>query len=218
MFYEKTAYISSIRDKTEEEGVSCAFLKNDIPYSHIRRGPRKLAQPKARINEAIRSREVRLIDASGKNVGVVPLRKAIGQAAEANLDLVEVTAKARPPVARIADYGKYQYEQNKLKKKWAEEDKEKGKKKREETKQTQIKPGTSGDTLTLRIKKIREWLDNGSQVQVDLFLFGRYKGMDEKFLKEKLNSFIATIPGKVNMVGEIRKSPKGFSVTLQPEQ
>ena len=68
----------------------------------------------------------------------------------------------------------------------------------------------------MRAKKIREWLDNGSRVQVDLFLFGRYKSMDATFLKEKLSTFIQTIPGEINTIGEIRKSPKGFSVALQP--
>lgn len=182
---------------------------------HIQRRPRKFARPKTRINRAIRASEVRLIDADGKNVGIVPLREAIERATKMNLDLVEVTAKAKPPVACIADYGKHQYEQNKMKKKWAERDREKGKKKREETKYTQIKPGTGGNMLDLRARKIREWIDNGNQVQVDLFLFGRYKGMNEEFLKSRLDSFIKTIPGEVNVIGDVRKSPKGFSVMLQ---
>ena len=194
---------------------SCIIGFGWLYYVHIRRGPRKLARPKIRINEAIRAPEVRLIDADDNNVGVVPIRKALAQAKQANLDLVEVTAKSRPPVARITDYGKYQYEQNKLKKKWADQDKEKGKK-QEGTKQTQIKPGTSGGILEMRAKKIREWLDDGNRVQVDLFLFGRYKSMDATFLKEKLSAFIKAVPGKVNPVGAIRKSPKGFSITLQP--
>lgn len=184
---------------------------------YIRRGPRKLARPKVRINEAIRASEVRLIDADGKNVGVVSLKEALSRARRANLDLVEVTAKSRPPVVRIADHGKYQYEQNKLKKKWAEQDKEKGKKGQEELKQTQIKPGTSGGILDMRAKKIREWLANGNRVQVDLFLFGRYKSMDESFLKEKLSSFIQTIPSESYTAEDIRKSPKGFSITLRPK-
>lgn len=192
----------------------CLPLYRAIYYLHIRRGPKKLAQPKVRINEAIRASKVRLIDATGGNAGVVSIKDAIAQARKANLDLVEVTAKSNPPVVRIADYGKYQYEQNKLKKKWADQDKEKGKK-QENTKHTQIKPGTSGDILEMRAKKIREWLDSGNRVQVDLFLFGRYKSMDVKFLKEKLASFIKTIPGEIRTADPIRKSPKGFSTILQ---
>ena len=83
---------------------------------------------------------MRLVDADGKSVGVVSIKSAFNQARQVNLDLVEVTAKSRPPVVRIADCGKYQYEQNKMKKKWADQNKEKGKK-QEGTKHTQIKRG-----------------------------------------------------------------------------
>lgn len=144
--------------------------------------------------------------------------EAIKKASLANLDLVEVTSNSKPPIAQITDFGKYQYEQNKLKKKWAQEDKDRGKSKQEEIKQVQIKPGTSGGILKHRAEKIREWLDGGNRVQIDLFLFGRYKSMDETFLKERLNTFLKTIPGDVYMADAIKKSPKGFSVILQPDK
>ncbi|MCB0871750.1 MAG: translation initiation factor IF-3 [Actinobacteria bacterium] len=78
-----------------------------------RRGPdtRPPAGPSTRINDAIRVESVRLIDASGENVGVVPIARAQDIAARANLDLVEVAPDARPPVVRIMDYGKWRYEQ-----------------------------------------------------------------------------------------------------------
>jgi translation initiation factor IF-3 len=78
-----------------------------------RRGPdtRPPAGPTTRINEAIRADEVRLIDDEGENRGVVPLARALDIAVNANLDLVEVAADARPPVCRIMDYGKWRYEQ-----------------------------------------------------------------------------------------------------------
>lgn len=181
----------------------------------IRRGARKPPQPKVRVNEDIHARQVRLVDVNGKSVGVVSLKEALAAAAAEGLDLVEITAKSDPPVARIADYGKHQYEQNKLKKKWSEQDRERGKKRKEETKHIQIKPGTSGDTLELRVKKIRQWLDEGCSVQVNLYLFGRYKGMDETFLKGKLNTFIEQIPGSVKRITDIQKSAKGYSATLR---
>ena len=64
-----------------------------------------------RINERIRVSEVRLIDEEGNQVGIVPTEQAMERAAEKNLDLVEVAADARPPVARLLDYSKYRYEQ-----------------------------------------------------------------------------------------------------------
>jgi translation initiation factor IF-3 len=78
-----------------------------------RRGPdtRPPAGPSTRINDAIRSENVRLIDADGDNRGVVRLAEAQRIALEAGLDLVEVAADARPPVVRIMDYGKWRYEQ-----------------------------------------------------------------------------------------------------------
>jgi translation initiation factor IF-3 len=78
-----------------------------------RRGPdtRPPAGPSTRINEAIRVESVRLIDHHGENVGIVPIVRAQQIAADANLDLVEVAADARPPVVRIMDYGKWRYEQ-----------------------------------------------------------------------------------------------------------
>ena len=184
----------------------------------IRRGPRKAPEAKARINGAIRVPEVRLIDDKGNNVGVVKTRNAVEQAKKVNLDLVEISPKAKPPVVQITDFGKYQYEQKKLKKKWAEADQEKGKKSKEETKQIQIKPGTSGGMLEHRGKKIREWLDDENKVQVDLFLFGRYKGMDKKFLQTKLIEFLKSIEGEVYAADKVKKSPKGFSVVLQKEK
>ena len=78
-----------------------------------RRGPdnRPPAGPSTRINDAIRVESVRLIDADGENVGVVPIARAQDIAARENLDLVEVAPDARPPVVRIMDYGKWRYEQ-----------------------------------------------------------------------------------------------------------
>jgi translation initiation factor IF-3 len=78
-----------------------------------RRGPdtRPPAGPSTRINDAIRAESVRLIDASGENRGIVPIGRAQEIATQANLDLVEVAADARPPVVRIMDYGKWRYEQ-----------------------------------------------------------------------------------------------------------
>ncbi|NIP78441.1 MAG: translation initiation factor IF-3, partial [Gemmatimonadetes bacterium] len=72
-----------------------------------------MARTKTRVNDDIRISPIRLIDADGEQVGIVPLDEAREKAAEAGLDLVEVAPRARPPVVRIMDWGKYQYEQQK---------------------------------------------------------------------------------------------------------
>ncbi len=138
-------------------------------------------------------------------------------ASKANLDLVEITAKSNPPVVKITDYGKYQYEQNKLKKKYLEKDREKGKSK-QETKIIQIKPGTDNDMESIKSKKIKEWLDKGYKVKVDLFLFGRYKYMEEDFLKNRLSKFLEKLNGEYSIIEEIKKSSKGYSTTLQSKK
>jgi translation initiation factor IF-3 len=63
-----------------------------------------------RINEQIRSREVRLVGPEGEQVGIVPLERALQLAADVDLDLVEVAPMARPPVCKLMDFGKYKYE------------------------------------------------------------------------------------------------------------
>jgi len=66
-----------------------------------------------KINEAIRSKEIRVIDAKGKNIGVVDTKKALEMAKKANLDLIEISPNAKPPIAKITDYGKFKYNEKK---------------------------------------------------------------------------------------------------------
>ncbi len=68
------------------------------------------------INESIREKEVRVIDADGSQLGILPLKEALNIAASKNLDLVDIAPQAKPPVCRIMDYGKYRYEQAKREK------------------------------------------------------------------------------------------------------
>lgn len=68
-----------------------------------------------RINEDIRTKEVRLIDENGENCGIVPIREALSRAEDAGLDLIEISPQAVPPVCKILDYGKYKYEVQKRK-------------------------------------------------------------------------------------------------------
>ncbi len=169
--------------------------------------------PSIKINESINSREVRLIGGDGRNIGVVKTINAINQAKQENLDLVEISAGARPPVAQIMDYGKYQYEQKKLRKERFESSKRAEKK--SETKITQIKANTSKDILQMRAKMSRKWMDQGYRVQIDLFLSGRYKNMDKDFLKEKIEFFISLVPQPFKIIEDIRQSPKGYSILIQ---
>ncbi len=165
--------------------------------------------PKTRINQAIRAEELRVVTDTGENLGILSLEKALMEANSRKLDLIEISPKAKPPVAKIMDYGKYRYES--------------GRKAREvkakshitETKNIQVKIGTGEHDQQLKAKRIAEWLQEGHRVKVDLFLWGRYKYMDTGFLKERLDRFLKIIPLEYKIADEIKKSPKGFTTTLE---
>lgn len=164
---------------------------------------------RVRINQAIRAKELRVIGAEGENLGVITTEEAIKAAEALSLDLIEISPMAVPPVAKIMDYGKYQYE---LKKKAKSV---KAKSHVTETKGVQVKIGTGDHDLALKAKRVAEWLGEGHRVKVDLFLWGRYKYMEEAFLKERLERFIKLIPIDYKIAEPIARSPKGFSATVE---
>jgi len=159
--------------------------------------------------EDIRAKELRVVGAKGVNLGVISLAEAIKHAKEAELDLIVISPKAVPPVAKVMDYGKYQYE---LKKKNKEI---KAKSHTTETKIVQVKIGTGEHDLNLKAKRVTEWLGGGHRVKVDLFLWGRYKYMEPSFLKERLERFLNLISEEYKVADQIKKSPKGLSVTIE---
>lgn len=162
-----------------------------------------------RMNESIRAREVRVLGPEGENFGVLPLAEALAKARELGLDLIEISPNANPPVAKVTDYGKFKYEQKK-------KDKEvKQRAKVTETKEAQVKIGTSQNDMNIKASKIGSWLREGHRVKIDLFLWGRYKYMEFNFLKERLERFLAIIPESYKMADEIKKSPKGLSVVIE---
>lgn len=164
---------------------------------------------KARINQQIRASELRVLGADGANLGVLSLADAIAEAEKLELDLIELSPNATPPVAKIMDYGKFQYEQKKR-------DKDvKAKSHITETKTVQVKIGTGEHDLNLKARRVSGWLAEGHRVKIDLFLWGRYKYMEFEFLKERLVRFLNIIAEEYKVADDIRKSPKGLSVTLE---
>jgi translation initiation factor IF-3 len=150
-----------------------------------------------------------VVGPQGENLGVLSLADALKAADEANLDLIEISPKANPPVAKIMDFGEYRYQ---TKRKASEV---KAKSHVTETKAVQVKIGTGEHDQQLKAKRAADWLDEGHRVKVDLFLWGRYKYMDEAFLKERLDRFLKIIPAEYKLADEIKKSPKGFTTTLE---
>lgn len=161
-----------------------------------------------RTNHQIRSRELRVIGPAGENFGVISLEEALRKAEEFGLDLIEISPTAVPPVCKIADFGKYQYEEAK-KAKMAK------KPHSVEVKNVQVKLGTSENDLSLKAKKASEWLSEGHRVKLDLFLPGRAKYLDQNFLKTRMDRLLALLTVPYNVATPPVKSPKGMTIIIE---
>ena len=168
-----------------------------------------MATDRLRINNEIRAAELRVIDAEGGNLGVLSLEAALAAAKAAGKDLIEISPSAVPPIAKIMDYGKFEYERSK------KEKVAKAKVKVSETKEVQIKVGTGDNDMLLKAKKAAEWLSEGHRVRAELFLKGRYKGMSEEFLKTRLEKFLVRIPYAYKVAEPVTRSPKGFAGVIE---
>ena len=120
-----------------------------------------------RINDQIRVREVRLIDETGTNVGVVERIDAMKRATDAGLDLVEISPDAEPPVCKILDYGKFKFQEQK---KAAEARK---KQKVVEIKEIKMRPNIDDHDYDVKMKAIRRFFEEGDKVKVTLRFRGR---------------------------------------------
>jgi translation initiation factor IF-3 len=119
------------------------------------------------VNDRIRISPVRLIDQDGEQVGVVSLDSAKERAAEADLDLVEVAANARPPVVKIMDWGKERYERQKRQREARKNQTT------VELKEVQLRPRTDDHDFEVKLKRARRFLEDGNMVRVVLRFRGR---------------------------------------------
>ena len=122
---------------------------------------------------------MRVIGPKGENFGVLAKAEALGKAMEVNLDLIEISPTAQPPVAKIMDLGKYLYQQQKKQKDAAKKSHETG------VKGVQIGLGTSLHDLEMRAKKIEEFLKDGHRVRVEMALRGREKSFLKNFFQKQ---------------------------------
>jgi len=120
---------------------------------------------KQRINEQIRVSPVRMIGADGTQLGIIPTEDALRQAREAELDLVEVAPKERPPVCRIMDYGKFKYQQKKRQ--------HKGHAHQVKIKEIRVRPKTGNHDIHVKVNKAREFLAHKDKVIVTVVFRGR---------------------------------------------
>jgi translation initiation factor IF-3 len=110
---------------------------------------------------------LRVIDSDGKQLGILPRREALRLADERELDLVEVSPNANPPVVKLMDFGKYQYERAKREREARKASKN------VEVKEIRLRPKTGEHDLAFKIRKARSFLENGAKVKVRIRFRGR---------------------------------------------
>ena len=131
------------------------------------RDRRQREERKHRLNREIMAPEVRLVGPDNEPIGIVPLMEALRMAGEADVDLVEISPTAVPPVCRLIDYGKFKYAEQK---RAAEA---KAKQKVIEVKEIKFRPGTDDGDYNIKLRNIRRFLDDGDKCKITLRFRGR---------------------------------------------
>lgn len=140
---------------------------------------------------------MRLIDESGKQMGIFPLHKALAVARERELDLVEVAPNAEPPVCRLLDYGKYVYER-------AKREREARKaQKTVEVKEVRLRPKTDPYHAGFKLKRAREFLEKGAKVRVRILFRGR-----EIHYPEIARDLLANVVTQLEDIATVEQEPR----------
>lgn len=158
----------------------------------------------------IRVREVRLIDDEGNQLGIVPTQDAIRRAKEKELDLVEVSPNANPPVCKILDYGKYRFEQEK---------KLRDSKKNQKVlklKEIRMQPKIGSGDLDTKARHIQEFLDEGDKVKVTIRFRGRELAHTELGF-EVLNEVLKRLTSAYNIDKAAAMDGRNMSMTISPK-
>jgi len=183
-------------------------LANFLDWVSIPTPPLLILIKRPLVNNQIRAREVRLIDETGKQLGIVPFEEAARLTIERKLDLVQVTEKVEPPVCKIMDYGKYLY--------WLQKKEKAAKVSRGgELKGVRLGFNISLHDLETRVRQAEKFLKKGDKVRIEMQLRGREKALGE-FAKGKINQFLEIleklIPIKIER--ELKRDSRGFTMII----
>jgi len=172
------------------------------------KGDFNIATQKIRINEAIRAPELRVIGSSGEQLGVLPRNEALRLAEEAGVDLVEISPNANPPVAKIIDWGKYQYQKMK------ELQKNRVKSKQAELKQMRFGLKIGSGDLEIKLRKIRSFLAEGHKVRIQIFYRGREMAHKELGY-DMINKIIAMLEEDAVVEQKPMMAGRNLSITIR---
>ncbi len=150
-----------------------------------------------RVNEAIDAAQIRLIDAAGDNVGVVSLEQALEAAYSANLDLVEVSPHADPPVCKVLDFGKFKYEEQKRK------NEARKKQKTIEIKEIKMRPNIDVHDYDVKMRSIQRFIGEGDKVKVTMRFRGREMAHQDLGMK-----VLERVRGDLDELAKVEQFPK----------
>lgn len=155
---------------------------------------------KSRTNNQIRVPEVRVIDENGEQLGIMRTQDALAMAREREMDLVEVSPQARPPVVKFIDYDKFRYHQKKL------EQQQKKKLKKVDIKGIRLSLRISEHDLSIKAKKALDFLGEGHKVKIDLLMRGREQAHPELGF-EVVKKFLNNIPSYITEAAPKKQGP-----------
>ncbi len=173
-------------------------------------GPRQEPQRKHKINDEISAPEVRVVDAQGSPLGVLPRREALSIALEREVDLVEIAPQANPPVCKIIDYGKFIYEQTKREKQ------QKKAQTHSTLKEVRFKAGTDTHDFDFKTRHAREFLEEGHKVKATVMFKGR-EILHKELGEELLQRFIDALADVAKIDQPMRMEGRFLGVMLAPD-
>jgi translation initiation factor IF-3 len=167
-------------------------------------------EKRIRVNRMIRISPVRVITATGEQLGVLPIEEALAAAVERGLDLVEVAPTARPPVVKIMDYGKFKFEEAKAARA--------AKKKQHviQLKEVKYRPGIDDHDFDFKTRHAREFLGDGNKVKVTMMFRGRQMAHIElgKAVLDRVSAALADV-GKIE--SEAKLEGRNMTMVIAPK-
>ncbi len=154
-------------------------------------------QDQTKVNKGIRASEVRVIGSDGGQIGILPIAEALRVAGTEELDLVEVSPDAEPPVCKIMDHGKFKYEETKKKQE------AKRKQKSSQIKEIKVRPKTDIGDLATKVKHVQKFINNNDKVKITLVFRGR-----EFMLREQANAVLEKIVEMTKDFAVVEQHPK----------
>lgn len=172
--------------------------------------PRLESQRKQKINDEITAPELRVLDAKGQLIGILARRDALRTAQEQELDLVEIAPQAKPPVAKIIDYGKFSYEQQKREKQ------QKKAQVHQTLKEMRFKAGTDTHDFDFKTRHAREFLEEGHKVRATVMFRGR-EIVHIEIGQKMLQRFIDSLADVSKVDQPMKQEGRLLAVTLAPD-